>query len=103
MVTASIRLHGVPLSQPFRSVAWAMLQKRVPFDVSIVVPGASKPKNGSRNEAFLKINPTGSIPMLTDTSSGISLFESPAILTYLAERHGWDDLLPRDLALRSRV
>ena len=75
MVVAT-RLHGVPLSQPFRSVAWAMLQKRLPFDVSMVVPGIST-RNGSRNEAFLKMNPTGSIPMLEDSEAGVTLFESP--------------------------
>ena len=32
-------LHGVPLSQPFRAVAWACLQKRLPFEVKMVVPG----------------------------------------------------------------
>ena len=34
-----LKLYGVPLSQPFRSVAWALLKKREPFTVKMVVPG----------------------------------------------------------------
>ena len=44
-----LRLHGVPLSQPFRSVAWTLLQKRVPFEVSLCVPGSGG-KRGSKQQ-----------------------------------------------------
>ena len=96
-----MKLHGVPLSQPFRSVAWACLQHNVPFDVVVVVPGSSG-KNGSRNESYLKVNPMGTIPMLED-DNGIVLVESPAILVYLAEKYGWDDMWPKDPALRANI
>ena len=46
-----LKLHGVPLSQPFRSVAWACLQKRLPFEVALVVPGMSS-KMGSKGPAL---------------------------------------------------
>ncbi len=38
--------------------------------------------------AFLAIAPNNRMPALVDTDSGISLFESGAILWWLAERHG---------------
>ncbi len=37
---------------------------------------------------YLRINPNNKIPSLVDTETGISLFESGAILQYLAERSG---------------
>ena len=94
-------LHGVPLSQPFRAVAWACLQKRLPFEIKMVVPGSSRAPHGSRSEDYLRLNPAGTVPLLQDDL--VTLAESPAILTYLAERHGWDDLYPSDVAGRAAV
>lgn len=45
-----------------------------------------------RQPGFLRLNPHGRIPVLVDDSQGITLFESAAILLYLAERT--DRLLP---------
>lgn len=93
-------LHGVPLSQPFRSVAWACLQKRVPFAVQLAVPGSAG-KGGSRSAAYLEAFPSGTVPALQD--GPLALTESPAILTYLAEKHGWHDLYPTEPAERALI
>ncbi|MCY1418993.1 Disulfide-bond oxidoreductase YfcG [compost metagenome] len=37
---------------------------------------------------FLRLNPHGRIPVLVDRSTGITLFESAAILLYLAQKNG---------------
>jgi len=51
-----------------------------------------------RQPAFLALNPHGRIPVITDDDTGITLFESAAILLYLAEKTG--RLLPREPAAR---
>jgi len=47
-----------------------------------------------RQPDFLALNPHGRIPVLTDDETGVALFESAAILLYLAEKTG--RLLPAD-------
>lgn len=92
MTSATLKLYGVPLSQPFRSVAWTLLLKKVPFDIQLTVPGATTSRIGSLSESFLSKTKgrTGTVPLLEDGSLAIS--ESPAILTYLCEKNNWNDL-----------
>lgn len=47
-----------------------------------------------RQPTFLKLNPHGRIPALVDHDTGVTLFESAAILLYLAEKSG--RLLPAE-------
>lgn len=95
-----LRIYGVPFSQPVRSVIWACLLKRLPFVLVPVNPGTAG-RNGSRNKEYLKVNPTGTIPFIND--DGFWLGEANAILTYLSDKHGWDDLFPTDSKVRARV
>ena len=95
-----LKLHGVPLSQPFRSVAWACLQKRLPFEVNLVVPGMES-RIGSKGPAYLRLNPTGTVPTLED--DGVVVLESAAMLSYLANKHQWTDLYPQEAAARARI
>lgn len=73
-------LYGVPLSQPFRAVAWTLLQLGVPFEVKYAVPGRLRPdflaKSSGRSTR---------IPLLEDGDR--TIVESPAILMYLCETY----------------
>lgn len=51
-----------------------------------------------RQPSFLAMNPHGRIPVITDDDTGITLFESAAILLYLAEKTG--KLLPQQTVAR---
>ncbi len=59
-------------------------------------------KNEQKQPAFLAINPNGRIPAIVDRAEDdFAVFESGAILIYLAEKTG--QLMPSDAKSRSRV
>ena len=50
---------------------------------------------------FIKISPNGRIPAIVDTENNLSIFESGAIMIYLADKAG--KLIPQDTAKRYKV
>ena len=50
---------------------------------------------------FIKLNPNSKIPAMIDQDTGLTIFESGAILIYLAEKTG--KLLPTETKARSQV
>jgi glutathione S-transferase len=93
----SLVLHGHPVSQPSRSVQWLLLSNGIPHTLKTYDPISGETKS----KEFLAMNPSGTIPVLED--NGFFLFESAAILIYLAEKYQWTTLFPTDLQTRARI
>lgn len=79
-------------------VSIALEELGLPYTVHAVDIG----KGVQKQPEFLRINPNGRIPAIVDRSEGdFAVFESGAILLYLAEKTG--RLMPTDAKGRSRV
>ena len=92
-----LKIYGVPNSQPVRAVVWLCLIKRLPFEFVM----SSQNVTAKQSEYLVKVNPRGTIPAIDD--DGFVLWESNAILIYLAEKHGWTDIWPDELTARARI
>ena len=84
-----------------RKISVALEEMALPYVVKIV----DIRKGEQREPEFLKISPSGMIPVIVDPDGpggeAISVFESGAILIYLGEKSG--KFWPRDLRARIRV
>ena len=79
-------------------VSIALEELQLPYNVRAL----SFDKQEQKRADFLKINPNGRIPAIVDRANeDFAVFESGAILLYLAEKTG--QLLPSDAKGRSRV
>lgn len=96
----SIRLYGCG-SPNVRKVAIMLEELQLDYETQYVAV-----MNGAQfAPEFLALNPLGRVPVLTDAERlpGEPLFESGAILIYLAEAYARPDLLPSDGAERHAV
>ena len=70
---------------------------QMPYEVHSVNLG-----NGDQHKPdFLQISPNGRIPAIVDTDNDLSIFESGAIMLYLADKTG--ELIPKDEVGRAKV
>jgi GST-like protein len=91
---AVIVLYGRTTSPHCRKVMMMMEEVALPYTLRTV-------ERGSRSEELLALNPSGTVPVMADRSNGAVIFESGAILLYLAEKTG--RLLPVALDARAEV
>lgn len=92
-----MKLYIVPGSPNCRKVQAVVHELRSP--VETVVLDFSKGEHKSRD--YLAINPNGLVPSLVD--GDLRLWESNAIMQYLADRRGETPLFPREPARRADV
>ena len=96
----TIQLHAFDTPNG-RKISVALEEMDLPYQVHIVDIGQDE----QFNPAFLAISPNNKIPAIVDTDgpggAPISVFESGAILVYLAEKTG--RFLPPDTAARVAV
>jgi GST-like protein len=90
----SITLYTAPTPNGWK-ISIALEEMGLPYEVRVI----DFASNEQKSDWYVKINPNGRIPSLID--DGFELFESGAILIYLAEKTG--KFLPKDTQGRSRV
>ena len=90
-----IEVFGRANSVNVQKVLWCLGELEVPFDQY----DAGGLYGGNKEPDFLARNPTGLVPLLSD--DGFDLWESNAIVRYLAARYGAGSLWPEDPATRA--
>ncbi|WP_161141380.1 glutathione S-transferase family protein [Propylenella binzhouense] len=79
--TSDLVLYHAPRSRSFR-ILWFLEELGVPYALHRV----SLEKGEQKSAEFLKLNPSGKVPAITDRGAPVA--ESGAIVAYLAERYG---------------
>ncbi|OMJ72079.1 hypothetical protein SteCoe_29559 [Stentor coeruleus] len=91
-------LYAEHFSQPCRAVMAFCYQSKIPFDLKEV----RLSKFHQKSIEFLSLFPLGTVPAITHED--ISLVESHAILTYLAQAFNCDDQwYPKDIKKRAYI
>ncbi|MEH6470469.1 MAG: glutathione S-transferase family protein [Halopseudomonas sp.] len=82
-----IKVYGYPNSRSLR-ITWLLEELGLDYDYQLI----DFAKGDNRSPAFLAINPNGKVPAIDD--DGLVLFESAAIVSYLADKYGDGSLIP---------
>ena len=85
-----LRIYGAAKSRGLRTL-WMVGELGLPYDHKDYLPRAPE----TRTPEYRALNPNGRVPTIDD--DGFVLWESNAIVRYLAAKHGRGSLLPNDL------
>ena len=91
-----IKLYDFKSSPNCQRVKVVLAEKNLPYEI---VP-VDLTKKEQKNPEYLKMNPYGKVPVLTDDST--VLYESLIINEYLEEKYPNPPLLPKDPAKKAR-
>jgi glutathione S-transferase len=91
-----LKLHTFPLSPNTFKVTSVLHHLGLDFEMAPV----DLPAGETHQPAYLALNPNAMVPTLVD--GDLTLWESHAIMVYLAEKHG-SDLMPTDVRERAEV
>src|SRR5712671_7640790 len=92
-----LKLWGRINSINVQKVLWALAELKVPYERT-----DAGLQFGVVNEPFYRrMNPNGRVPTIED--DGLVLWESNAIVRYLAAKHGAGSLWPEDLRVRAEA
>ncbi|QDW39550.1 glutathione S-transferase family protein [Bradyrhizobium sp. KBS0727] len=92
-----MRLYYHPLSSNSRRVVMTAIHLNVRLERVVV----DLLKGEHKAPEYLRLNPNGKVPLLDD--DGFCLWESHAIMQYLADGSPGQDLYPRDIRARADV
>ncbi len=93
----SLRIYGYAGSINVRKVLWCCAELGLPFERE----DWAGPFRSTSEPAFLALNPVGLVPVIDD--GGAVIWESNAIIRYLATSRGREDLLPAAPLPRAQV
>lgn len=91
-------IKGHPIATCTRTVVTAFEEAGVPYEIDVVDLFNQAHKTP---EYLENVQPFGQIPALVD--GDFKMFESRAIIRYIAEKHGAKDIYPTDFQERARV
>lgn len=92
-----MKLYAMAVSGNSYKVRVLLALLKLPYETVVLDPA----KGEHKAPAFLKLNPRGEVPVLED--GGTVLWDSAAILAYLARKHGGEQWLPSDPAAMGQV
>jgi len=88
----------IPSESPnMRKISIALKEMGLPHVEKVIKTGRSD----ELDKEFVRISPNGTAPAILDTETGVTIFESAAILIYLAEKSG--KFLPTESKKRAEV
>lgn len=90
-------LHHSPFSQHARRVVSLFEGAGIPYQLK----GVAMDRGEHLTPEFLQLNPNHQVPVLVD--GDFCLYESNAILRYLATKHGLSNWYPEDVRVRALV
>ena len=90
-----LRILGSKHSSNTQTVLWCCAELGLPYELS----GRGGPFGGHKEPAYLALNPNGLVPTIVD--GDFVLWESNAIVRYLAAEHGAGRLSPADAGDRA--
>lgn len=92
-----MRLYYHPVSSNSRRA----LLTAIILDAKLELITVDLLKGEHKAEAYLQLNPNGKVPLLDD--DGFRLWESHAIMQYLADKEGAEGLYPKDVQFRADI
>jgi glutathione S-transferase len=87
MSQPDITLYFAPASRAF-TPRWLLEELGLPYEVKTI----DIRKGGQQSPDYLRVNPMGKVPALTD--GAVTVSENPAICIYLADRYGLGAMAP---------
>jgi glutathione S-transferase len=92
-----LKVYGHWVSQPARSLGWLLKLQNFDFEWCKLEPM----RGDTTKPEFISKFPLGHSPTIDD--NGFYLAEGSTIMTYLCNKHNWDNWYPTDIQKRAKI